>query len=65
MGTGGMPEKSLLSMGEKPSFVREIPGWPAISMWGDLARFSEHFRPAGEYGDALRTSEGSLDILSK
>lgn len=45
--------------------VGEIPNWTATSMWGDLARFFEHFRPVREYKDALKMPRLLLDILSK
>lgn len=37
--------------------AREIPGWLATTLWGDLAMYFEHFRPVCEYGDALKMPE--------
>lgn len=34
-----------------------------MTMWGDLARSLEHFRPVREYGDALKTPEELLGVL--
>ena len=57
-------------MGEGPSreklaVVGEIPGWPAISMWGDLAKFMEQLRLMQVYRDTMETPKDLLNTLTK
>ena len=50
---------------EKLAVVGEIPGWPAISTWGDLAKFMEQFRLMQVYRDTMETPKDLLNTLTK
>lgn len=49
----------------KLAVVGEIPGWLAISMWGDLAKLMEQFRLMQVYRDTMETAEDLLNTLTK
>ena len=49
----------------KLAVMGEIPGWLAISMWGDLAKFMEQFRLMQVYRDTMETPEDLLNTLTK